>query len=57
VFILFPCVVQHAQVTAPNSTKENTTGYCVQLLNTFQQKGKACSMYTLKNSRLFGLSQ
>jgi len=40
--ILFPCVVQHARVTTPSSTKESTPGYCVQLLNTFQQKGKAC---------------
>ena len=55
--ILFPYVVQHALVTAPSSTKENTPGYTVQLLNTFQQKGKACSMYPLQNSRLFGLSQ
>lgn len=40
---------KHAQVTAPSTTKENTPGYCVQLLNTFQQKECGIPRYNYFN--------
>jgi len=44
-------------VTTPSSTKESTPGYCVQLLNTFQQKEYGIPRYNYVNNKEDGSVQ
>jgi hypothetical protein len=46
---LFSCVIQHARVAGPIGSKDNAPNYCVQLLSSFQKKGKTYLYLSFSN--------